>query len=143
MRHCSMTSFAVEIEPSAQPRLAALALMAHLFAAAGPWLMRCPPLLATILSLAAMAGAVATIARIPGPHCRLQRLAADGSGWRGQLAPGADFLPAVLGPGTRAYAALVVVELQVGGRRLGWLLPRGAVPAADFRRLKALIRLSC
>lgn len=137
-----MTSFSVAIEPSAQPRLAALLLLTHGIAAAGPWIARCPPMLAMALSLLALGGLLASLARVPGPHCALQSLALDAGGCRvGLLRPDA-VLPGALGPGTRAYAAFIVLDLVADGRRLGWLLPRGALPAADFRRLKALIRLS-
>jgi hypothetical protein len=32
--------------------------------------------------------------------------------------------------------------LRTGRLRLGWLLPRRSLPAADFRRLKARIHLT-
>jgi hypothetical protein len=50
---------------------------------------------------------------------------------------------AALGPASRAFAQGVLLELRSGGRRLAWLLPRRALPAAEFRRLKARIRLTC
>ncbi len=137
-----MTSFAVRIEPGAQPRVAALALLAHLFAAAAPWLARCPAPAAIALAFAALAGFAATLGRVPGRHCRLREVAAGPGGWQVRLA-GAGFRPAVLSRATRVHAALVAVEWRVDGRRVGWLLHRGAVPEPEFRRLKALIRLSC
>lgn len=143
MRHSSMTSFAVAIEPAAQPRLAAAAFLAHLFAAASPWLARCPAVLAVSLTALAIAGFIATLGRIPGRHCTLAALALDDRGCRVRFAGQDAFEPATIGSGTRAHAALAIIEVRVGGRRLGWLLPRGALPAADFRRLKARIRLTC
>jgi len=137
-----MTSFAVSIEPVAQPRLAALVLLAHLLAAAAPWIARCTPALAVPLSVLALAGLAATIARLPGPHCTLCGLALDARSCRARLQQTGAWRPAAIGPGTRAYAALVVLELVTDGRRVGWLLPRGSLPAEEFRRLKALIRLS-
>ena len=137
-----MTSFAIAIEPAAQPRLAALLLLTHGFAAASPWIARCPPVLAAALSLLALAGLLASLARVPGPHCALQSLALDADDCRVRLQRQDAVLPAAIGPGTRAYAAFIFLDLVADGRRLGWLLPRGALSAADFRRLKALMRLS-
>lgn len=137
-----MTSFAIAIEPAAQPRFAALLVLTHGFAAAAPWLARCPPLFAAGLSLLALAGLLSSLARVPGPHCLLRGLRQDAGGCQVRL-PGQDgYLPATVGPGTRALAGFVVLEVIADGRRLGWLLPRGALQACEFRRLKALIRLS-
>lgn len=137
-----MTSFAVAIEPAPQQRLAALLLLTHLFAAASPWIARCPPMLATAMSVLAMAGLLASLARVPGPHCLLRSLTLDADGCRIRLAGQDTVLKASIGPGTRVYAALIVLDLVAGGRRHGWLLPRRTLPTTDFRRLKALIRLT-
>ena len=56
---------------------------------------------------------------------------------------GGAWLPAELGPRSRAFAGLVFLDIRAGGRRLAWLLPRGSVPAGPFRRFKARIRLTC
>lgn len=138
-----MTSFAVEIEPLPQPRLAAAALLLHLAAAALPWITRCPPWLAVPLSLLAVAGLAATLARVPGRHCRLQRVSFRDDTWRVRLAGDEREEAARLGPRTRVYAGLIVLDLLTGPRRVGWLLPRPALDAAEFRRLKARLRLAC
>ncbi len=137
-----MTSFAIAIEPEAQPRLASVLSLTHAVAAAGPWIAHCPPALAAGLSLLALAGLLPSLARVPGPHCRLQAVRRDAGGWRVRLLGQDGYLAATLGPATRATAALIVLEVVAGGRRFGWLLPREALPADEFRRLKALIRLS-
>jgi hypothetical protein len=137
-----MTSFAIAIEPAAQPRLAALLLLTHGFAAASPWIAHCPPLPAAGLSLLALAALLPTLARVPGAHCRLQGFRQDAHGCQVRLRGPGGFRPGTLGPGTRAMAAFIVLEVVADGRRSGWLLPRGALPADEFRRLKALIRLS-
>lgn len=138
-----MTSFDVAVEPQATPRLAALALAVHAVAAASPWLAHVTPLAATVLSLLAAAGLVATLGRVPGPHCRLAAVAFDARGCRVRLAGTRAFLPARLGAGSRALPRLVSLELHADGRRLGWLLPRGSLPPGDFRRLRARIRMAC
>jgi hypothetical protein len=138
-----MTSFAFVIEPGSQPRLAAWLLFLHAAIALCPWLARCPAPLAAVLTTIAIAGFGLNLARVPGRHCRLQAIAVDGSRCRVRLLGAAEWHPAALGAGTRAYRDCVLLDLRVAGRRAGWLLPRGAVPADSFRRLKARVRLSC
>jgi len=138
-----MTSFAVALEPAPAPRLAAGALFVHLAAAAAPWIARVPTLPAALLSAAALAGFAWTLARIPGRHARLAGVVIEDDGWRIRLRGAPGWVPAELGSGARAYAALAYLEVRAGERRFGWLLtPRGLPPGA-FRRLKARIRLSC
>jgi hypothetical protein len=143
MRHSSMTSFAVAIEPAGQPRLAAIVLAVHLAAAAFPWLARAEPVLAAALSILALAGLVPTLARLPGRHCPLAAISVNARGCRARLTGGRGWTRAALGPGARAYASVLHLELVIAGRRRGWLLPRGSIPDAEFRRLKVWIRLSC
>lgn len=138
-----MTSFALALEPAATPRLAAIAFLAHLGAAASPWLARVAPPLAATLSLIAVVAFAWTLSRIPGRHAALSACEFGSRGWRIRLRGSAAWLPAQLVPASRAYAAIALLELTAGGRRYGWLLPCAAVPPGPFRRLKARIRLSC
>ena len=138
-----MTSFALVIEPPAQPRLAAWLVLLHAAAALGPWLARCPAPVAIALTLAALAGCWLNLARVPGRHCLLRAVSLDGSGCRVRLTGETGWRPAALAAGSRAYAGCVLLDLQLNGRRVGWLLPRSALPADSFRRLKARIRLTC
>ena len=138
-----MTSFDVAIEPIALPRVAAAALLVHLAAAAIPWFARVTPPLAAALTLIAVAGLALTLGRLPGRHCGLASLAIDVHGCRVKLRGRQDFFAAELGPGSRAYASLALVDIRAGDRRFGWLLPAGSLPPGQFRRLKARIRLSC
>ncbi|MGH6887370.1 MAG: hypothetical protein ACREGK_14995, partial [Geminicoccales bacterium] len=75
-----MTSFALAIEPAATPRLAAAAFLAHLAAAASPWLARVAPPAAIALSLAASVAFAWTLARIPGRHAALAACVFDSRG---------------------------------------------------------------
>jgi hypothetical protein len=138
-----MRSFDVEIEPCAGRTLAALSLFVHAAAAAAPWLTHVALPAAIALSLVAAGGLAATLARIPGRHCTLQAIAFDARNCRARLAGTRSFLPARLTARSRASPWLVSLELQIGRRRLGWLLPRGSLPPDQFRRLRARIRLSC
>jgi hypothetical protein len=138
-----MKSFAVAIEPPAQPRLAALALAVHAVAAASPWLAHVAPPAAAALSLIALSGLVATLSRVPGRHCRLAAVAFDARGCRARIAGASAYGPACFGAGSRALPCLVSLELDVDGCRLGWLLPGWALAPGDFRRLRARIRMAC
>ena len=86
-------------------------MLLHLLAGAWPWATRCPAWIAAGLSLAAMLGFVATLARLPGPHCRLHGLAFRDSGWRVQISGASGDWPASIGPGTRVHAGLVAIDL--------------------------------
>jgi len=138
-----MTSFCLAIEPRPEPRLAAWLLLAHAAAAAAPWVAHCPAWLAAGASGLALAGLVANLARLPGPHCRLQAVAWRADGWRVRLSGSENWLPAAPTNAARACAGLVVLEVTAAGRKHGWLLSRAALPAGAWRRLKALIRLAC
>jgi len=138
-----MKSSALSIEPRDQPRLAAAALILHLFAAAFPWIARCPPWLAAILSLFALGGLAATLSRVPGPHCRLRRVVWHGDSWRVMLEGDPGCAAAQLAADTRVYAGLIVLNLRVGRRRMGWLLPRQSLGPTQFRQLKARLRMAC
>ena len=138
-----MTSFAVRIEPAPQPRLAALALAVHLAAAASPWVAHVAPGPAVMMSLVALLGLASTLAAVPGRHHRLAELVLDGEGCRVRIRAGGTWVPAEIGPRSRAMAGLVFLDVRAGGRRLAWLLPQDAVPAGAFRSLKARVRLTC
>ena len=139
-----MTSFAAAIEPAASPRLTAVALLVHSLAAAAPWLARVDAPLAAPLTLAAIAGFALSLRRLPGRHCPLAAIDLDANGsCHARLSQSPQWLRAELGPSSRAYPSLAVVDIRVGDRRYGWVLPRAALPQNEFRRLKARIRLSC
>jgi hypothetical protein len=138
-----MTSFAVDIEPAAAPRLAAAVFLFHSLAAAAPWLARVPAAPAALLSLVAFAGLLQSLAQLPGRHCALSGVRHDLDGWRVRMAGSLAWQPAELSVASRAYPWLVCLRLKAGTRRVGWLLPSGSVAAGDFRRLKTLIRLAC
>lgn len=138
-----MRSFAVRLEPAPSPRLAAAVLLLHLLCAVLAWLARVPAPLAALLSATALAGLSHSLSRLAGRHCPLAAARHDGRRWKVRLAGGRHWLPAELDVGSRAYPALVHLAFRVDGRRFGWLLAPGSVPAAEFRRLRARIRLAC
>jgi hypothetical protein len=137
-----MTSFAIALEPPANPRLAAIACALHLAAAASPWAAHVPAPLAATLTLVALASLASTLAAVPGPHNRILGLAQDGRGWHIRMREGA-WLPAELGPRSRAFGGFAFLDIRSGRRRHAWLVAGNTVPADSFRRLKARIRLTC
>lgn len=136
-----MKSFDVAVEPAASPRLAASAALFHATAAALPWIARVPPVFAALLSLLAIAGFAWTVSRLPGRHARLAALRLDARGCRIRLRGGREWHRAEVTPRSRAFAALLVIDLRSRGRRHGWLLARECLPEAAFRRLKARVGL--
>ncbi len=138
-----MTSWPVDLAPEPQPRLAGALALLHALVAVLPWLMRVPPWLALSLSLLAVLALPATLARLPGPHCRLRRLQVDGERWLAWIAGREGPVEARPGPGCRVYPGLLVLDLRSPAGRCGWLLARQSVPGDGFRRLKAWLRLSC
>jgi hypothetical protein len=138
-----MTSFDVALEPAPSPRLAALAVAAHLCAAAMPWMARMPGWLAAFLSLVALACSAASLAAVPGRHHRVAALRLDRAGCRIRLRDSAAWHGAELGPGSRVTAGFLYLELRAGKSRHAWLITRAEAPPAAFRRLKARVRLTC
>jgi hypothetical protein len=137
-----MTSFAIVLEPPANPRLAALACALHLTAAASPWAAHVPASLAAVSTLVALASLMSTLAAVPGPHNRLLGLVRDGRGWHIRMREG-SWRPAELGPRSRVLGGFAFLDIRSGGRRHAWLVAGNTVPADSFRRLKARIRLTC
>jgi hypothetical protein len=138
-----MTSFSVALEPPPAPRLAAAALAVHLAVAASPWIARVHAPFAALLSVVALAGLAATLAALPGRHHRLAALTLYGRCCRVRAQGSPDWMPAELGPRSRAWPAAVLIDLRAAGRRHAWVLTRASAPAGTFRRLKARIRLTC
>jgi hypothetical protein len=138
-----MTSFIVEIEPAAAPRLACLALIVHLAAAASPWLAHLRRGSAVMLTAAALASLVSSIAAVTGPHQRVKALRIDAAGCRVRMRGSREWQAATLGPGSRVFANLAFLDIRTREGRRPWLLTRSAAPSGSFRRLKARVRLSC
>jgi hypothetical protein len=138
-----MTSFAVNLEPAASPRLAFLALAIHVAAAASPWIAGVPAWLAIPLTAAALAGLASSLAAVPGPHHRIAALRIDGAGCRVRLRGSRSWQPATIGPGSAALRGIAFLDIRAAGGRMAWLLTPSAAPAESFRSLKARLRLSC
>jgi hypothetical protein len=138
-----MKSFAVRLEPGVGPRLAAAVLLLHALSAVAPWIARVPAPLAAALSVIALAALAHSVSRLPGRHCRLAAARYGRRGWQVRLAGTRGWMSAELHGSSRAYQQIVFVAFRADGSRFGWLLSPESLPAAHFRRLKALVRLAC
>lgn len=134
-----MPSWQFVAEPRACRRLAWLVGAVHGLAALVPWAAGCQAWLAAVLSLACLAALRWTLAGLPGPRCRVQGLERLPAGWCARLRAG-GWVPVEVTAATRVLPGLVVCGLRVGGRWYEWWVPRAALPADAFRRLKVALR---
>ena len=119
--------------------MARLLWAVHCLAAATPWLAGCSTWLACVLSAVCLAALPWALSSLPGPHCRVQELRRLPAGWRARR-PDGSWVPVQVTAATRVLPGLVVCGLIVEGRSREWWVPRGALPAAEFRRLKVALR---
>jgi hypothetical protein len=134
-----MRSWSVRAEPAPCRGLVRLAWTGHGLAAVAPWLAGCTPLLALALSAACLLSLPATLVALPGRYCTLRALRFQDGEWSLTLADGRQ-VAARLDGATRVFEGLLACRFQAGGRRYDWLLPRYAIPATEFRRLKVAMR---
>lgn len=129
---------------TAEPRACAAwlvgAVALHLAAAAVPWAAGCSAAWAAALSLLALAGLPATLASIPGGFARIRVLRLERGRLTVQLRDGRE-LEAAMSASSLALRHAVLLRLAWEGGAGSWWLPRAAVPAPVFRRLKAVVRL--
>jgi len=134
-----MSSWQARVEPSPCRALAWQLAAAHLAVAAAPWAAGCGPVLALVLTAVSLLALPATLSAIPGSRCPIRALRLAGGEWSASLRHGAE-ATAQVNAATRVFPAIVVCRLEVGGRRLDWWIPRYALPADEFRRLKVALR---
>jgi hypothetical protein len=134
-----MTCWDLNVEPRSCRGLIAAAVVAHLAAACVPWIAGCDPAVSLALSALALTGVVPTARSIPGPWSRIRSLQAGCDGWRATLADGRT-APLAVHQATRVYRDLVVIRLAKDGPGSSWLVKRGSVDPATFRRLKVRLR---
>lgn len=130
-----MSCWSVRAEPAACPGFAGALVLLHAALAVLPWAAGCTPTLAAALAAVALGTLPHTLAAVPGQRSRLKSIAGDGRAWRVRGA-GGMWQAAELRRGCRVLGPIVLLELAVAGRRLDWWVPRYALPADDFRRLK-------
>jgi len=136
-----MNCWAVRAEPA---RCRALEAITRVIFASGmlvPSLAGTRPATAAVLAACALAGLRAASASLPGPRAALRRLEAGRRGWVAILQDGRS-VPAGVLPGTRVLPRIILCRLEIDGRRVGWSVPRKALPAEEFRRLKGALRAS-
>lgn len=126
--------FRSELAPC--PGLAAGLALVCLGAASLPWLAGVPVGPALLLSALALAPLPSMRRSVPGRGCAFTAVAHGPGGL--SLPPSAPAARPL--PSTRVLPALVLLVAEVDGRRRVLWIPRGSLPPADFRRLKATLR---
>jgi hypothetical protein len=135
-----MRCWPLTAEPSASGAWLVGAAALHLAAAAVPWAAGCPATWAVAMSLLALAGLPGTFASIPGRWSRIRVLRLEQGRLTVQLRDGRE-LEAAMSASSLALRHAVVLRLAWDGGAGSWWLPRAALPAPVFRRLKAVVRL--
>lgn len=127
-------------DPGACRPLASVLCAVHGLGALVPWLAGCSPPLAAGLSLLCLASLTWTLTGVPGSRrCPIVALACGAAGWQALL-PDGRWASAWPSGATRVLPGLVVCRLRAGDRRVEWWVPRAALPAVQFRRLKVALR---
>ncbi len=134
-----MPSWQFVAEPRACRSYARLVWAGHCVAAVAPWAAGCPAWLASVLSAACLATLPGALAGLAGPQCGIKALAWPSAGFRARLRDG-RWAAAEVTAASRVLPGLVVCGLRVEGRRFEWWVPRAALPADQFRRLKVAVR---
>ena len=134
-----MSAWNVDAEPGSCQALAALVVALHAGAALVPWAAGCTPWLGALLSASCLAALPAALRAVPGRGCPLRGLRhADGT-WVARLAGGRETAAGVAA-GTRVLPGIAFCRVSVGDRTRDWWVPRYALPATEFRRLKVALR---
>lgn len=134
-----MPSWQFAAEPRSCRPLAGLLWAGHCLAALVPWAAGCSAWLASVLAAVCLTTLPWALCGLPGPRCRVQGLRRLPAGWRARLLEG-SWVAVEVTAATRVLPGLALCGLKVAGRRFEWWVPRGSLPAAEFRRLKVALR---
>jgi hypothetical protein len=134
-----MSSWNFHADLVARPRLAAALAAVHVAVALIPWLAGVEPAPAAVLAALSLCGLPATLRTVPGDRCGITAVAAGSDGLALRLADGRD-LPVRLRSSSRVLPGCVLLQLDLESRRRLLWIPRGALEAQAFRRLKVAVR---
>jgi len=133
-----MNSWNFHAELAACPRLAAALAAVHLAAALIPWLAGVEPVPAAGLALLSLAALPATLRTVPGGRCRFTAVACGSDGLALRLGDGRD-VTVGLRSSSRVLPGCVLLQVDLGSRRRLLWIPRAALDAGAFRRLKVAV----
>jgi hypothetical protein len=111
----------------------------YLAVALAPCLAGCGLPLSLALGSACLATLPGALRAVPGRHCPLRSLSFDGGGWSARFLDGPR-RPARVEAATRVLPGLALCRLTIDDRPFDLWIPRRALPAAEFRRLKVALR---
>jgi hypothetical protein len=134
-----MNSWRVDADLEDCPALAALVVLLHVAVAAAPWFAGCEAWLGLLLSSGCAAALPGALRAVPGPRCPIRRLGHADGVLTVTLACG-ERCPATVVAASRVLADIAFCRLEVTGQMLDLWIPRYAMTAADYRRLKVGIR---
>jgi hypothetical protein len=134
-----MSCWRVDVTLPACPALAALVTAVHGGFAALPWLAGCDAWLAAALSVASLATLPGTLRSVPGWRCPVVALRFSDGDWTVTTA-GGGWQAASVCASSRVFPGAALCRLRVAGQMLDLWVPRHALAAADFRRLKVALR---
>lgn len=134
-----MSSWYFHADLAACPRLAAALVAVHLAAALIPWLAGVEPVPAAVLAALSLGGLPATLRTVPGGRCGITAVAAGSDGLALRLVDGRD-LTVGLRSSSRVLPGCVLLQVDLESRRQLLWVPRGALEAQAFRRLKVAVR---
>jgi hypothetical protein len=134
-----MSCWNFHAELAACPGLAATLAAVHVAAALIPWLAGVEPVPAAVLAAVSLGGLPATLRAVPGGRCGISAVAAGSDGLALRLADGRD-VTVDLHASSRVLPGCVLLRVELQSRlQLLWI-PRGALEAQAFRRLKVAVR---
>ena len=134
-----MSAWCVDVGLADCPAVAALVVLLHVAVAAAPWFAGCETWLSLVLSSGCAAALPGALRAVPGPLCPIRGLG-HADGVLTVTLAGGQRHPATVLASSRVLPDIAFCRLEVTGQMLDLWIPRYAMTAADYRRLKVGIR---
>jgi len=134
-----MSSWCVAVDLRHCPAVAGLVVLLHAAVAAVPWFAGCETWLSLVLSSACAVALPGALRAVPGTLCPIRGLG-HADGMLTVTLSGGQRRPATVAPSSRVLPDVVFCRLEVTGQMLDLWIPRYAMTAADYRRLKVGLR---
>lgn len=134
-----MSAWRIDVDLEDCPALAGVVVLLHVAAAAAPWFAGCESWLSLLLSCGCAAALPGALRAVPGPRCPIRRLGHADDVLTVTLAGGQRHA-ATVAASSRVLPDIAFCRLEVSGQMLDLWIPRYAMTAADYRRLKVGVR---